>query len=304
MRTAGRTAFALTVTALLVGALTAAPASRAEWVEWVVEPHLAETDTDNFNFTAFAGNEQDERLREAGLTVGRHFQIDELTRVRLTGAALARRHQNFAVLDGEDYSVLLALRHKFGVGRKAIWAQLYGEYTDINLDDRLRAGSRQQFGLRLGKRFSDRFDGVAELAVSERDGGQGLPRPTDPDRSTEVFDQQDQHLALQLNVLLWGPLLATVGYTWRDGEIDSQCPTANVSAVVATENPGAVSRDPDVFGGCVYRLDGPGRVYEWQFSYALSGHAAVQLGGRDLRGEGRELEYEAQQYRLAIVYSF
>jgi len=285
---------------LLLGSMPA----QAEWVEWLVEPSYTEYWSDNVSFTAFPAAELSERWRELGVSVGRVYQVADHSRLQLTAIAMGRQFDKFSTLDGEDLGVSAGLRHKYGVGPETWWSQAFAEYWQLRVDNTLRDGDRQNFGLRVGRRLSPRWDFSAELAWVERDGGLGLPRPVDPDRPTNVYDMSHQYLALNLSATISERLLSSVVYTYRDGEIDSQCPTANVGVVVASENPSALSRDPDGFGGCVYRIDGSGQALELQLNYAFTGHFGLQFSARQIRGEGRELNYEAQQIRLGVAYRF
>ncbi len=294
------------VLAVLAGCslLLTLPAGAAEWNEWQMAGGYRHYWSDNFNNTAFDVAKRAEHIDELRFTVGRALQLGTSTRLRFEAEAVHLAHRKYDALDRTDPGFGLSLHNKTGLGNRGWWQELFFSYRQLSPDDRLRDGDSQRYGLRLGKRFSDRWDGQFELAQFRRDGGSGLVRPVDPNRPTDVFDQRADSLRAQLNAVLGERWLLSLAYLHQRGDFESQCPTANVTQVVADEDPPALSRDVNVFGGCVYRLDGEVSAVDLGISWSATDQLSATLLLRRLDGEGRVLKYDTDAAELDLTYSF
>lgn len=286
------------------GLLPALPAGAAEWNEWQLAGGYRHYWSDNFNNTAFDVAKRAEHIDELRFIVGRALQLGTSTRLRFEAEAVHLAHRKYDVLDRTDPGFGLSLHNKTGLGNRGWWQELFYSYRQLSPDDRLRDGDSQRYGLRIGKRFSDRWDGQLELAQFRRDGGSGLVRPVDPNRPTDVFDQRADSLRAQLNAVLGERWLLSMAYLYQRGDFESQCPTANVTQVVADEDPPALSRDVNVFGGCVYRLDGDVSAIDLGVSWSATDQLSATLLLRRLDGEGRVLKYDTDAAELDLTYSF
>ena len=157
-------------------------------------------------------------------------------------------------------------------------------------------------GVRSGKRFTPRLDASIGYDFHYRDGrdtGIGAAPPI----GTDVFDQSNHTISGNLNYLVTNKLLLSAGYAYLNGDFDSACTVANVGTVLANEDVKAIILD-NVFGGCVYRLDGDVNILSLNLSYALNNHASLNIGYTHRDGEADFLEYESSIVQASFNYSY
>ena len=102
-----------------------------------------------------------------------------------------------------------------------------------------------------------------------------------------------------------GQLVLGASYSYRDGEFDSACTPGNVAKVIAREgsNMKAIAVD-DIFGGCVYRLEGHAHTGELHLNYGLGNRFSVDLGYRYVWGQARELIYRSNVASVAVLFRY
>jgi|GEM_PF-6821890 len=287
---------------LLVVALPQVQA--AEWSEWLVNGRYQHFYTENIGKTSFDEVVRSENIHELRFELGRVLQVTDSARLRILADLRHQSHRRFDQLDRTDPGLSLGLRNKSGLGPSAWWQELLLSYQEISPDDPLREGHQQSFGLAVGRRFSERFDGVLSWSRVSRDGGTGEPRAVDLTRPTDVFDQSADVLRLQWNTVLSENWLMAASLSRQHGDFDSQCPNSGVTQVVATVNPAALSLDVNVFGSCIYRTDGNIDVLDLEWVWNISHHISASLLLRHQDGGGPELGYHNKAAQLEVSYQF
>ncbi len=285
--------------ALVALVLWCAPA-QAEWVDTVVDAALGVVWTDNLNQSAFDADREADFGVLPQLSLGRFYQAADHTRLRLTVDVASDFYAEFDKLNSFTVGPRFVARHKFGTGPRLPWVRLDagGGYKKTRVD--MRDSALYDLGLRVGRRFAARWDGSVGFRHSWRDGGAG--ESPDPATPTDVFDMRHWTANGVVNVLLTAQALASVSYTYFKGEFDSACTPGNIGTVLANETLGAFAFD-EVFGGCIYRLDGVANLIDVNLGYALGRHAAFNAGGGYRKGKAEVLEYETSVVRLSFNYS-
>ncbi len=275
--------------------------SRAEWVDWVLDPGVEFRHEDNLNFSAFDADEESDYAVGFGLQAGRYLQLGLRSRLRLTAGLEAELYDEFNRLNNVAASGSAVLIHKLGLGSDAIWISPYLTvgYRDARND--IRTGSFVDVGISAGKRFFERFDMSASFAYSDSNGKDGVIIV--PGIGADVFDQDRWIMALQGNFLITNRLILQGEISHYDGDIISACTPTNVAIVLASEDVKAVTLD-EVFGGCIYRIDGDGNSGSLDLSYAIGRHSSLSAGVSYLEGDGDVLDYENTIFRASFMYSY
>lgn len=275
--------------------------AQAEWVDKVADVSIEFLATDNLNTSAFNADEEDDVGVIPRVSLGRFYQATDLTRLRLTLDLSSEAYDEFDKLNSTTVMARAVLRHKFGIGPREPWLRvsLAGgqKFADVDIRD----SDLFEFGLRYGHRFAERADASVGFRYNLRDGGTGVVAV--PGIETDVFDISNWSVDGTLNYLLTNKSLLSMTYTFRSGEFDSACTVGNVGIVLANENVKAITLD-DVFGGCVYRLEGNSNSLNANYSYALGRHAAFNAGFEYRNGKADVLGYETSIFRLSFNYSY
>ncbi|NOY66482.1 MAG: hypothetical protein GXP13_03615 [Gammaproteobacteria bacterium] len=291
--------------AFLIMLLCVAQPARAEWVEWIADAEVGLLYNDNLSQSFFESDERSDSAFLPSTALGRYYQLTDTTRLRLTANFWGRAYNTFDRLNSITGGVTAGVRHKFGFGPDVPWirADAYVGYRDVR--DDARDGVLYTMGLRVGKRFTPRLDGSLGYAYSVRNGGDGevTMKNTMFGTSAEVFDQKTQALSLEANFLITRDVLLTAGYSYQYGDFDSMCSAANFETVWASEDVKAVSVD-GVFGGFVYRIRGTRSISSLNLSYALSGHASLNLGYQYQSGKGDAFGYNSSIVQAVFMYRY
>lgn len=286
----------------LVPILALSPIStlQAEWVEFVNDASFTVQYNDNVNVSAFSNDAETDISFNPKYTFGRFYQINDLTRLRLTTDLSAKIFDEFNDLSSIDVSGTAMVQHKFGVGFNKPWVRGQISVGLKEATEAERDSDLFEIGLSVGKRINDRLSGQAGISFEKRDGANG--RVVDPSIPTNVFDQENLNLSLGMEYLLNERSQVSANLNYRDGEFDSACTVDNVAKVLQNENVKALIFD-DIFGGCAYRVDGSSTALKLQYSYALDRHLSLNLGYEVRDGKAGVLDYDSALWIASIMYS-
>ncbi|GMR18317.1 MAG: hypothetical protein BMS9Abin33_0724 [Gammaproteobacteria bacterium] len=292
-------------TVFLITLLWAIQPANAEWVEWIADAELGVQRNNNISQSFFESDKKSDSVFLPSVALGRYYQLMDTTRLSLTANSWVRTHKTYDRLNSITSGITVGVRHKFGIGPEVPWirADAYAGYRDVR--DDVRDGMQYTMSLRMGKRFTPRLDGSLGYVYSLRDGGNGEPTMKNAmfGISTEVFDQENQTLLLETNFLITRDVLLTAGYSYLYGDFDSFCSAANFDAVWAVEDVKAVAVD-NVFDGFVYRIRGTRTISSLNLSYALSGHASLNLGYLYQSVKGDVLGYNSSIAQTTFMYRY
>jgi hypothetical protein len=124
-----------------------------------------------------------------------------------------------------------------------------------------------------------------------------------PDFSSEVFDQEFWHAFIFADYILSPNWLLSLAYGRKEGDFHSACTVENVNKVLDTMQVKAITND-DIFGGCVYQLDGSSNIYSTNLSYALTNHSALNLSVEFYRGDASSLSYQGSNIQMSYNYRY
>lgn len=281
----------------------------AEWVEWVGDVSVATEYRHNLNFSAFSETAENDVLAGLSGSFGRFYQAAEQTRIGLRAFANASVYEKYDDLNEIAGGIGILGIHKFGLGNAPV-LRLEISQEGIESNDRMRDGSRFTSGLRLSKRFTDRFDANMGVTKSIRHGHDGKSVIAGLD--TNVFDQVQTTWSLRGNFLLTERILLSGQYARLTGEFDAQCPEKALgpgggpSGLGKNSEPAIEAAATDtVFGGaCTYRLDGNVNLYNVDFSYFLTPSASLDIGYAFRDGSAGSLDYNSPSLRVGLSWIF
>ncbi len=294
--------------------LSSASQAEMEWGEWILDPSLQWQYQDNLNYSAFSEDELSDNLLQLEIITGRILQLTDFTRARFTVGVQTSFYQDFDDLNNSSVTAGVSVQHKFGTGLEKPWVRPELFYTYANYSDSIRSDSLLQggtadlrtgdtltVGIMAGKRVNDRLDINASVHYHDRDGRSGPV--VAPGISTDVFDQQGWTLGLNGNYLLTSRWLLSAGYKYYNGDMDSSCTPDNVGKVFENATVNAITLD-NVFGGCVYKLDGRANMLSLDLGYAIGQHSSLNLGVRYQAGSADDLDYSNTSVQASYMYSY
>jgi hypothetical protein len=278
--------------------------AQAEWTEWIAEGDARYASYDNINYSAYDSDRLSDRALVIAATGGRYHQLTGATRLRLTADVEAGKYDKYDKLDYTSLGATAAITHKLGLGTQAPWVRGQFSAAKLNVNSDMRDSTIYEAGIRTGKRFTPQFDGQAGLTYRSRDGKNGPV--SNPAYATDVFDQQSVTLSLEGGYALTENAALTFGYSYRDGEFDSACTTANIAQAQAAEGSNMktlASEDAYNVPMCVYKLEGKTHIYALNLSFALGRTTSLRLGLERHDVQGEALGYENTIARIAFVYA-
>ncbi len=275
--------------------------AKAEWVEWIADTTMQVEYNDNINRSAFSDDEEEDSSLLVSARLGRVNQVTDTFRYSLTADLGVERFDQFEQLHNQRLGASWTGRQKFGLGLTAPWLKARLSYFYLDVRDEERSGDNFELDLQLGKRFSERWDGVVGYRHRDRDGKRG--DGARPGYSADVFDQQHNELYLASSYLLSQRLLGAATLTYFRGDMDSSCPDSGVTPVLVSEKANAVM-DDRVFGGCVYQLDTDAISLALDLSYALDAHSSLNVGLQHKEAEAETLKYRNNILTASFRYSY
>jgi len=276
-------------------------AQEGEWVEWVADAGLSYTAIDNLNLSAFSNDTHSDERLAIDATFGRFYQFNGFTRMSFGLEFDAGKQQTFDLLDNKQLGAAVGLRHKFGLG-------FYQPYLQFNANYRYNkvewdANSMDIFftALEFGQHINNQLSLAASVDYTATSGKAGPV--IIPELSSDVFDQGYIHVSVFVDYIISQNWLLSASYARREGEFNSSCSKENVAKVLEVEKVKAITKD-DVFGGCVYKLDGSSNIYSTSLSYSLNRHAGINLVMEHYQGKADVLDYSSTSYLLSVNYRY
>lgn len=225
---------------------------------------------------------------------GRAFELAAGKAVTFIGSLEFTSFDEFAGMENFVAGLVGEFRKKLGLGGYAPVLRALAAVQRLDFDDAKRDGWLYVGEVDWRRRLSERWD--LEVAVSYE------ARRADAAEPATVFDQERIGASVLGEAVLGGPWSLSLGYDFRDGDIDSNA-TPNDRIIAAKE----ASIDDLVFGRdrLVYRLEadvhsltlGLGRVVTRDSSFLLG----YELQATRARGG---IDYESHQVRLSYVHAF
>lgn len=294
--------------------LSGASQAEIEWGEWILDPSLQWQYQDNLNYSAFSEDELADNLLQLDIQAGRILQLTDFTRARFTVGVQATFYQDFDDLNNSSVTAGVSVQHKFGTGADKPWIRPELFYTYANFSDSirsdsllqggtadLRTGNTVRAGIMAGKRVNDRLDINASVHYRDRDGKNGPVIV--PGVTSDVFDQQGWTVGVNGNYLLSNRWLLSAGYHFYKGDFDSSCTPGNVGKVFENATVEAITLD-NVFGGCVYKLDGRSNMLSLDLGYAIGQHSSLNFGVSYQAGSADNLDYSNTTIQASYMYSY
>lgn len=287
---------------LILSALMTTPlaAKNGEWVEWIADAQGAYTSIDNLNLSAFEDSHADEYLALNAL-VGRFYQFNGFTRMNIAFDIAVEKFQEFDLLDSNQFGANIGIRHKFGLGFYQPYLQFNFDYLKKDIKWDANSIDIAFTRLEVGKHITNQLSLAASIDFTSTQGEAGAVIV--PEISANVFDQRYFHLSLFVDYIISEQWLITASYARRQGEFQSSCNKANVAKVLEVEEVKAITND-DIFGGCVYKLDGGSNIYLASLSYSLTSHAAVNFVMEHYQGQADVLDYHSTSYLISFNYRY
>jgi len=276
-------------------------ASQGEWVEWIADAQLSYAAIDNLNLSAFSNDSQnDQRLALTGVA-GRFYQFNGFTRMSIALEIDVEKFQAFDLLDNVQLGGNIGLRHKFGLGFFQPYLQFNVDYRQKEVDWHVYSRNILFTRLEVGKHLDEQFSFAASFDFTLTEGEAGPV--INPELSSDVFDQSFAHISVFADYMISQDWLLSASYARRQGDFHSACSKDNVAKVIEVERVKAITQD-DVFGGCVYKLEGGANIYSALLSYSLNNHSAINLLAEHYQGRADVLDYQSTSYSLSLNYRY
>jgi len=280
---------------------TAAAAEQGEWVEWIADAQLSYTSIENLNLSAFSDDtHSDEQLAFSGI-VGRFYQLNGFTRMSLTLELEAEKYQDFDAMDNRQFGANFGLRHKFGLGFYQPYLQFNANYRHKEVEWDANSIDILFSNLEVGRHITNQLTLAASLDFTSTTGKAGPVIV--PELSSDVYEQSYIHLTFFVDYILSQDWLLSASYARRQGDFQSSCSKENVAKVLEVEKVSAITKD-DIFGGCVYKLDGGSNIYSASLSYSLTNHSGINFVMEQYQGKADVLDYHNTSYLLSFNYRY
>ncbi len=275
----------------------------AEWVDKIIDVQALSMYNDNLSHGIVESAERDDMLLIPSLVVGRTYQLADFTRVMTTVNVKGQVHKDFDELNSIFGQAMLAVSHKLGVGPYNPWLRGHVSGGYLEVKDDLRDSWLLDTGIKVGKRLHERIDVEAGYVYDYRDGkDSSSPNPNLPGT---VFDQDGHKGSVLSNFLLTNNLLLSLGYSVRHGDIASTCNGEVVETIL--DKMDAITLDTSYNEDlCTYRVRATVQEFLFGTTYALSGHASLNLNYNRIEGEAAsgDIEYSGNIVNVNVNYSF
>ena len=233
--------------------------------------------------------------------LGRFYQFSGNTRVHLAAELAGEQYDKTDMMDNSQVGISFGVRHKFGLGHLVPYLQFNSNYRHQEVDAKPWSNDRFALDIELGKHFTQSLSLAFSVKYVSMEGEPGSE--VVPGLSSRVFDQDFWRASLFADYIISQNWLLSLSYTRREGDFHSACTKENVSKALETMEVTAITPD-DIFGGCVYRVDGSNDVYSTNISYAVSNHSAVNLSMEFYQGSAGELSYDGSMVQLSYNYRY
>ncbi len=282
-------------TALLF-VMAALPAAAA--AQWTIDAEVSRVYDDNLSRAQRASDMIGDRALVARGALGRVFDAGEGT---LTARLEARaaRYDNHGGLDYAALGLGAGWRRKLGLGLTAPWIALDASISHEDFSERVRDGRRGALSLTLGRRFSERVDGLLGAAYDRRSQRDAFP--TVPLLSGRPFSLQGRSVFAKGSLAFGERALVSAGAALRKGDVVSS--TRRNFAIFSASD----ALSPDAAFGAdffAYQLTGARTAsYSVAVSWALGPRASIDAGiVTDRTRTHGGLDYDGNVYSIGLVY--
>ena len=277
-------------------------AEEGEWVEWLADAEISYTSIDNLNFSAFSDDTHSDERFALNMLFGRIYQFNGFTRMSLAIELAADKYQQFELMDSTLIGANLGVRHKFGLGFYQPYLQVNASYRHQEVDYDVYSTDAYNAILEFGQHINNQLSLAVSFDFTATSGKPGDVLPN-LDLPSDVFDQSYFHFALFADYILSQDWLISANYAYRQGDFNSSCSGPNLAKVLEVEQVKAITKD-EIFGGCVYKLDGNSNIVSASLSYSLTSHAGVNFVIEHNRGQADVLDYKNTSYLLSFNYRY
>jgi len=278
--------------------------AQAEWAESVLDASIGYRANDDVNLSVFNDDEKSDNLLRGNLGFSKIYQFDQgiadYTRLNIGANIELQDYNEFDGLDRVNPGVSLGLTHKFGLGPSAPWASLHASGVVENVDDSDRDKNIINAGIRLGKRFTPRFDASIDWSHEKTNGKDDLPVITSG-LPSNVYDLERSIFTALGNYQVTPRFLGSIRYSYLNGDLSGECTVENVGFLLKVIDVTAHTLDR-TFNGCRYRFDGYANILGLSGSYALGPHTAINFGSVWSKGGVRRWLY--RQNQLFVNFSY
>ena len=276
-------------------------AENSQWVEWIADMQISYADIRNINYSAFSNDQENDSRIAANAVLGRFYQFSGNTRMHLAVELAAEHYDKFDMMNNEQVGINFGIRHKFGLGHTVPYLQINAHYHHQEIDADFWSNDRFGLSAEVGKHVTDSMSLALSVSYSSMDGEKG--NVIVPELSSRVFDQDFWRASLFVDYILSQDWLVSAEYSRREGDFHSACTPENVAKALETMQVKAITSD-EVFGGCVYQVDGSNNTYSANLSYAISRHSALNLSVEFYDGSVDILEYDGSKVQLSYNYRY
>lgn len=273
----------------------------SQWVEWIADVEASYLHTDNLNYSAFSNDKSADQALALKTALGRFYQFSGTTRMHVAIELGAMQYREFNLMSNTELGISTGVRHKFGIGHDVPYIQLDLSYQSKTVDSSRWSNDLTQFSIEVGKHFTDKLS-LALSIISSTQNGKAWDTVV-PDISNNVFDQTYWHAFVFADYILSEDWLVSLSYARRDGDFNSACTGDNVKKVLDTMQVKAITFD-DIFGGCVYKIDGQSNIYSSALSFALNNHSSLNFKVAFYQGHASDLDYQRSDIQLSYNYRY
>lgn len=286
--------------AILVGAAVFASALAAR-ADWVVDAVGGFAYNSNLTRAQDAQDRRPDRALTFNVAVARHEVLGGYDGLAIAIDLHGEVHDRYRGLDFAGVGAGVAYRRKFGLGRSAPYAILAGSAAYDDYREDVRDGSRLEGRIELGWRPRDPLDVSAGLGFDRRHARTNIP--VVPGVSGAIFDLRGASAFVRGELTLDDRWALGFRYQVRRGDVESTSQRGK-SVFLASD---AIASDPAFEDPLLtgYRLRGTTRTAGFKLSYALSQHAAIDLGYTDERTHAaRDLRYRGRIADAVFIHRF
>ncbi|MBF0339018.1 MAG: hypothetical protein HQL05_14465 [Nitrospirae bacterium] len=276
--------------------------ANAEWADWVLNTTLEGGFEDNISFAVGKDERLSDLIVSPSIVFGRYYQLGDFTRLRIAADMKAKGYKRYDGLNSLSSGIDVSLAHKFGVGREIPWLRVHAFAGYLSVSESVRNSWIYNGGITVGKRLSERFDMLLSYNFIYRNGRESKSGAVEGFMNNP-FDQAGSKGAVVLNYLLTERLLASIGDSVYYGGINSTNDPSNFDRFKSFTN--ALIWD-NTFDRrlCTYKFNALVNEFTVGLSYALSGHASVNVNYVRVDGYASDLHYYDNLLYTSVKYSF
>jgi hypothetical protein len=277
--------------------------AHAEWIGNVSGQYEFNSNLSN---AQRSGDIKSDSAFRMNLSGGKYFQLTDSTGLSMTVDLGGTNQVRFNGLNNLSYGLSTSLRHKFGLGDSAPWISVAGSAAYHDFENAPRDGWQYNLSFAMGKRLSEIWEIQVKYLYDERisDRVFNIPFLTtlSPPIFGDAFNISGHSVSLTNIFTITDKLYAYLGYTHREGGVTSST-RRNLNIFAASD---AITPD-NVYGNdfFAYRIDARSNKFSLGLSWALNGHASLNLGYDWMKTTGNHnLVYTNNLAHCSLIYRF